>query len=113
MNELETVEWDLLFLGASRWGQEFDLLPGKTNLRSADLLTCTHAVAYNHTIFDRLLAELPADLDGMTNWIGAKLAIDQYLAVAEARKLLTKPVLATQPPILQQEKNEDRPHYVI
>jgi Coenzyme PQQ synthesis protein D (PqqD) len=79
VRELEGRPWDLLYLGGAAWDPPAEI-PGLTALRSPQgLLTCTHAVAVNHTAYDRLLAGIP-EADGIEEWITAHAAVDQYLA---------------------------------
>ena len=79
VDELEGLPWDLLYLGGAAWEPPVEI-PGHTALQSLrGLLTCTHAVAVNHTAYDRLLSGIP-EADGIEEWITAHAAIDQYLA---------------------------------
>src|SRR5579862_7834027 len=76
--ELEGLPWDLLYLGGAAWEQAIEI-PGHTALQSPRGLTCTHALAVNHTAYDRLLSAIP-EADGIEEWLTAHAAIDQYLA---------------------------------
>ncbi|MGH3224497.1 MAG: PqqD family peptide modification chaperone [Streptosporangiaceae bacterium] len=79
VGELEGLPWDLLYLGGAAWEPPIEI-PGRTALRSPrGLVTCTHAVAVNHTAYDRLLRSIP-ESDGIEEWVTAHVAIDQYLA---------------------------------
>lgn len=100
LDELDDVEWDILFLGGRCWGKRFDLLPGKKTLERAYRVTCGHAIAYNHTIFDRLLTDLPDNENDMKVWLEKTLAIDQYIYRLDIKKVLARPMLAMQPNIL-------------
>ena len=55
-------------------------------------MTSTHAVAVNHTAFDRVLDELPAPDDpaALETWLAREIATDQYLARAIDRGDLTR-----------------------
>jgi hypothetical protein len=75
--ELEGLPWDLLYLGGAAWKPPVEI-PGHVALQSPRGLTCTHAVAVNHTAYDPLLAGIP-EADGIEEWITAYAAIDQYL----------------------------------
>ncbi len=99
VRELEGRPWDLLYLGGAAWDPPAEI-PGHTALRSPrGLLTCTHAVAVNHTAYDRLLAGIP-EADGIEEWITAHAAIDQYLAwqvnAGYYRAYVLNPRVATQ-----------------
>jgi Coenzyme PQQ synthesis protein D (PqqD) len=78
IGELEGLTWDLLYLGGAAWEPPAEI-PGHATLQSPRGLTCTHAVAVNHTAYDRLLSGIP-EADGIEEWITAHAAIDQYLA---------------------------------
>ena len=98
LSELEGLDWDLLYLGGAAW-QRLAAVPGCLALRRARSLTCTHALAVNHTAYDRLLADIPptASID---EWIGEHTAIDQYLSrrvdAGSYRAYVLHPRVATQ-----------------
>jgi len=77
LSELDGLDWDLLYLGGAAWEPPVEI-PGHTALQSPRSLACTHALAVNHTAYDRLLAAIPA-ADGIEEWITEHAAIDQYL----------------------------------
>jgi hypothetical protein len=97
--ELEGLPWDLLYLGGCPWAAPAKI-PGHVALQSPRELTCTHALAVNHTAYDRLLAGIP-DGDGIEEWITTHTAIDQYLShrvdAGDYRAYLVNPRVATQP----------------
>ncbi len=103
--DLQTRSWDLLFLGGHAWGKQFPFAPGSSTLQAVGLVTSTHAVAVNHTAFDRVLDELPAPDDpaALETWLAREIATDQYLARAIDRgdldALIVWPRVATQPPL--------------
>jgi hypothetical protein len=107
VQELQGREWKLFYLGACRWNQEFPPLPGAQRLALAGAVTCTHAVAYHSSMYDRILQEVPAEPAGMDNWLQTHHALDQYFAfrVTEEKYLLS-PVIATQRKILPMESPE-------
>ena len=96
--ELEGLPWDLLYLGGAAWEPQVEI-PGHTALQSPCGLTCTHAVAVNHTAYDRLLSSIP-EADGIDEWITAHAGIDQYLAkqvcAGQYRAYVLNPRVATQ-----------------
>lgn len=98
--ELARLDWDLAFLGAAVWGQEFPAVDGSEHWRRAGRVTCTHALAVHRQAYDRLLAVLPDDDAGMRDWITTERAIDQYLARAigagDFEALILSPRVATQ-----------------
>lgn len=79
ISELGDKDWDLLYLGGAAWETPAEI-PGHTVLRSPRSLTCTHALAVNHSAYDRLLAGIPATADGIGEWLSSYAAIDQYLS---------------------------------
>lgn len=98
ISELEGLDWDLLYLGGAAWQPPVDL-PGHLALQSPHSLTCTHALAVNHTAYDRLLADVPPP-DGIDEWIAEYTAIDQYLSrhvdAGYYRAYVVNPRVATQ-----------------
>jgi hypothetical protein len=98
VSELAALDWDLLYLGGGAWHPPVDL-PGHLALQSPRGLTCTHALAVNHTAYDRLLADIPA-ADGIEAWMAAHTAIDQFLAkqvtAGRYRAYVLNPRVATQ-----------------
>lgn len=111
LDDLAGTAWDVFHLGGCKWGREYPKVEGCRRLERASLLTCTHAVAYNHTVFDRLLREIPADIPSMQAWVAQHAAIDQYLNVIE-RRFITWPVLSTQPGLLPQEHPDYRDLFI-
>jgi GR25 family glycosyltransferase involved in LPS biosynthesis len=107
LRELRGREWSMLYLGACRWRQECPPLGGATRLAKAGAVTCTHALGYHQSIYDRILNEVPSGLAAMEEWVKTHLCIDQYYAFSLTDgKYLLSPVIATQPNIVPME-NED------
>ncbi|MEQ1942156.1 glycosyltransferase family 25 protein [Mesorhizobium sp. VNQ89] len=102
LRELEGVEWDLLYFGGHTWGKEKAPVPGCKFLRTPHTITTTHAIAYNHTVFDRLLDALPATEAAMEQWLGRWNGIDQYLSKSPFRKVLANPMIAMQAELFRQ-----------
>ncbi|HJN93287.1 MAG TPA: glycosyltransferase family 25 protein, partial [Dehalococcoidia bacterium] len=76
LRELETIDWDVFHLGGHKWGNVYDKAAGCRHLERVSLMTCTQAVAYRDTIYDRLLDDLPDDPGTMAEWIEHNAAID-------------------------------------
>lgn len=113
VSELERTPWELLYLGGHRWGKQFPVAEGCRYLEEPDGLTCTHAIAYHGSFYDRLLSDLPGDLTEMEGWVLKNTAIDQYLMRLDARRLVTRPSLATQPALVRAEAVSERKNYTI
>jgi hypothetical protein len=64
-----------------------------------------HAVAYHHTIYDRILTEVPATPTGMARWLQTHYpGIGHYYADRlDGVSLETCPSVATQPSLLPRE----------
>ncbi len=104
LNELKQREWQTLYLGGHRWAQTFSKAPGCQYLEVPHGLTCAHAIAYNHTIYDRILNDVPATVSAVALWCRKHLAIDAYYAKSlDGLHLLTSPSIATQRSLLRQE----------
>lgn len=107
VQELHGREWKLFYLGACRWNREFPPLPGSCRLAHAGAVTCTHAVAYHQSLYDRILQEVPGDVSGVENWLRTHHALDQYFAFhITGQKYVLSPVIATQPKIVTMESPE-------
>ena len=67
-------------------------------------LTCTHAIAYNHTIYDQILNDVPDTVTAVALWCRKHVAIDAYYAKSlDGLHLVTSPSIATQRSLLRQE----------
>ncbi len=106
VRDLEGRPWDLLYLGGCVWSQSFPFLENTKVLQRPTGLTCTHAVAFNHTAYDLILEEIPADEGpAFDSFIAEYAAVDQYLArrIREGAfaALVTFPRVASQPFLLE------------
>jgi hypothetical protein len=107
--ELATLDWDLLYLGACRWEHNFPMAAGCTRLEEVGPVTTCHAIAYHESAYQRLLEAIPPDLATMEAWLRVHHGIDQYYASAiRERKFLVSPVIATQENLLAYETPEVR-----
>jgi Coenzyme PQQ synthesis protein D (PqqD) len=77
VSELAGMDWDLLYLGGAAWEEPAEI-PGHVALQSPRSLACTHALAVNHSAYERILADVP-EADGIDEWLTTYPAIDQYL----------------------------------
>lgn len=111
MAELNRQPWTICYLGGIDWGRTFPRLDGCTHLERVHHVTTTHALAYHHSIYDRLLTDLPDTVDGMRAWVANHDAIDQYLAVAHSAVRVV-PVVATQENLLSLEPADLRDQFV-
>jgi hypothetical protein len=107
LKELHGRNWNLLYLGGCRWEHQFPFVEGCTHLQSAGPVTCTHAVAYNETIYNFVLEEVPANSEAMEQWLATHCALDQYYAwsICESKVLLS-PIIATQAALVEFEADD-------
>ena len=104
--ELAEREWRLLYLGGQRWGRTLPEAPGCRFLQTAHGLTCLHAVAYHHAVYDQILTEVPATPTAMACWLRTHRGIDQHYAHRfDGVSLVTCPSVATQPDLLPHESS--------
>jgi len=104
LQELEGREWQLLYLGGYRNASMLQKIPECEHLVVPGQITCTHAIAYHHSVYDAILDAIPENPVDVALWIRKHLAIDQfYTGHLEASALLTWPVIATQTSILAAE----------
>jgi hypothetical protein len=107
--ELRGRDWKMLYLGACRWNREFPPMPGFARLAQAGPVTCTHAVAYHRSVYERILSDAPGDAPGMECWLATHHGIDQYYAFNLTEdKYLLSPVIATQRSIVPMEGEDVR-----
>jgi hypothetical protein len=118
--DLHGHDWDLMYLGGCVHRQQFPFVDGSSALQVAKNVTCTHAIAINHTAYDRFINELPPEDDAVLDeWMRQYHAVDQYLPrrVKEGayQALITWPRVATQPALTQYENAdlEWRDRYTI
>lgn len=103
--ELKQRDWYTLYLGGHRWGRSFEKASGCRYLEVAHGMTCTHAIAYNHTIYERILSAIPDSVAQTALWCRRHNAIDKYLAkFFDGLHLVTAPVISSQHSILRQER---------
>jgi glycosyltransferase involved in cell wall biosynthesis len=107
VGELKQQDWNIFYLGGHRWGQSFPFADGCSFLQRPKGLTCTHALAYNSSIYDTLLEELPESLTDMTLWVKQNRAIDQYLTKLD-KVFLSAPSVSSQIELLPQEDQQYR-----
>ncbi len=113
LDDLCGIDWGMLYLGACRWNRDYPPLSGARRLAQAGPVTCTHAVTYHRSIYDRILREAPGDCAGMEEWLQTHHGIDQYYAVhITERKFILSPVIATQHNIVPLESPDVQQHVV-
>ncbi len=104
LRELEGRPWQLLYLGGYRDPNTLQQIPGCEHLLIPGRITCTHAIAYHHSVYDAILDAVPENPVDVALWIREHLAIDQFYTMSlGASSLLTWPVIATQSSILGEE----------
>jgi hypothetical protein len=102
--ELREQTWGILFLGGCVWGESYEKAKGCEYLEVPRGLTCSHALAYHESIYDRILADVPDTPTAVALWLRSEHGIDQYYGQRlDGLMLLTSPVVATQTSILPLE----------
>jgi GR25 family glycosyltransferase involved in LPS biosynthesis len=102
--ELRGRSWGMLFLGGCAWGKTYEKAEGCTYLEVPRRMTCSHALAYHESIYDRILGDVPDTPTAVAIWLRTEFAIDQYYGRRlDGLMLLTSPVVATQESILSLE----------
>ena len=105
--ELEHRPWITLYLGGHRWGRTFEKAPGCRHLEIARGATCTHAIAYHSSVYERILAEIPETPSRVALWLRKNHGIDQYLARRfDGSHLIVSPIVASQGSILGEETRD-------
>ena len=104
LRELQGRDWQLLYLGGYRSNDSLRQVPGSNYLEIPTLITCTHAIAYHHSVYDAILSAVPESPADVAVWVGQYLAIDQfYTQHLNVSRFITCPVIATQDSILAAE----------
>lgn len=107
LDELAGQQWQVFYLGGMKWGRRYGKLPHCDCLERPEGMTCAHALAYHETFYDRLLQDLPSDIEGMSLWIKNHAGIDQYLP-RQGGLVVMSPVIATQATILASEDEDQQ-----
>ena len=107
VSELKQQRWFVFYLGGMKWmklgRKPYKKIPGCEFLDRPEGMTCTHAVAYHSSFYDKLLADIPHTMEGLENWIrDSYAAIDQYLP-SQDHLVVMSPVIASQPALLEEE----------
>ncbi len=112
MDELAEIDWKLFYLGGAEHGVKIELVPGCKHLYSLPEggLTCTHAIAYHESVYEKLLESLPDNEEDMVGWIQKHVAIDQFLRFIDKR-YMTSPKLFSQRGLLGDEDPRYRALY--
>lgn len=110
--ELSQVDWNIFYLGGFQGREEFTFKNGQQAIKEVPKyhLTCTHGVLYHHSVFDQILADLPATEAEMAKWVNKHHAIDQYLMTIDKR-YVAAPKLVTQPLLLEAEEEPYKHYY--
>jgi len=135
-HQIKHVEWDILYLGACVWDPKppgvprvfpnvvKPARPGQSEYRCDNIQvltggTCTHALAYNHTVYETLLENISTSYNELQQ---SSFAIDQWLMInmqpdnKDWKCYMTYPRLATQPFLIssdicsRQDSLEDFPY---
>ena len=108
--ELQTTQWKLFYLGGCQRKPMDREIEGYENLKNAEFLTTTHAIAYHQRSYEQILADIPDNLPNLIRWRKKYAAIDQYLTFFLGQKYLASPTLCCQPQTIQWEdpKLQDR-----
>jgi hypothetical protein len=106
LRDLEGRPWKLLYLGGCRNRDgTLSTVPGAAHLQRHSLLTCTHAIAYHHSVYDAILNAVPDDPIDVAVWAREHWAIDQFFAHKfGAEAFLMHPVIASQSTIMEKEE---------
>ena len=88
--EIQKVDWKILYLGGCQHGAEFPYADGCRFLLKPTKghLTCTQAIAYHHTVYDKILGDVPDNEVDMQQWLDKHYGIDQYYRYLEDRYLV-------------------------
>jgi hypothetical protein len=104
LRELEGRDWQLLYLGGCRSEDLLQSVPGCKYLQIPAQISCTHAIAYHHTVYDAILNAVPDNAIDVALWVRTHLAIDQFYTYSlRPLSFLTCPVIAAQENMMSEE----------
>lgn len=111
--QIKNIQWDVLYLGACVWNPKppepirtFPNVSGCDNIQILTGSTCTHAIAYNNTVYDYLLENIPTSRKELHT---SEYAIDQWIMSNMQIKsspwkcYMTFPRIVTQPFLIAPE----------
>jgi GR25 family glycosyltransferase involved in LPS biosynthesis len=75
VDDLKSQDWALFYLGAT---VERQMIFVTDNLFKTTLAKATHAIAYNHTVYDEILGTLPEGTNEMLKFVKDRAALDDY-----------------------------------
>jgi GR25 family glycosyltransferase involved in LPS biosynthesis len=75
VEDLKNQDWALFYLGATV-EQQMGFVT--ENLFKTTLAKATHAIAYNHTIYDEILGTIPEGVNEMLKFVKDRAALDDY-----------------------------------
>lgn len=78
--ELKTQSWNIFYLGDNKKSNEFAKANGCSYLLKPLGLNGTYGLAYNNTVYDQILQELPDTVKTMAQWIQDNQTLDHYLS---------------------------------
>jgi hypothetical protein len=132
INELKTLKWDLFYPGACIWetkqglpNRVFEKPPHCSNLVIPTGCTCTHGIAYNESIYDMILEQLPNNIENMVTWAKKHAAIDQWLMyhiqnqgelktpMGAYRSYMSSPRVCSQPFLMGPKKQDTSEDFML
>lgn len=110
--DLQGVDWNLFYLGGYGDRKSYPTAENCRYLKKPSIITCTHAIAYNRSVFEKLANDIPATPDNTEGWIGKHVAIDQYLLEIDKR-FVAEPAVTTQVAMLPHEDEKYRKRFTL
>ena len=110
--ELDRVEWRTCRLGGVPRTGELLARPGLTHWRTGDCFGFVHALAHHQRVYEKILADIPADFDGVHNWLQSASSLETYFATL-ADNIVLVPRIATLASLLPYEDPADHASFTI
>lgn len=107
IEELKRREWNLLYLGGDRRGQNNPLARDCRYLSVVQRSIPAHAVAYSKQVLEKILHDLPDSQKAMPAWLHDHHGLDHYLSSIDKR-FMAEPQIATTVHPGRQRANEDQ-----
>ena len=112
LEELGQREWNLFHLGGQSRKQPNSLAVGCRYLRIPHALTSTHAVAYDRRVFVKILHDLPATAEDMSDWLEDIQGYENYLSQL-TQQFMAEPSVTTVTHLLPHEEEIMQKRFLV
>lgn len=111
IEELKTIDWNVFHVGGLKTSKENPVSKGHRFLKDvASEKINIQAVAYNNTVYENILTDLPGDITALKNYfLTNNLFFDTYLSTID-KQYIAAPKSQSQPKILHHQSHSPHTH---